>query len=362
MIPVTRSSLPPFEEYVEEIRPLWESHWLTNMGEKHNALQAALESRLAVPHVSLFSNGHLALEGALEAFDLTGEVITTPFTFTSTAHAIARRGLTPVFCDVDPVDYTLDPAKIEALITERTSAIVPVHVYGTICDTEAIDRIAKRYGLRVIYDAAHAFGVDVNGRSAASFGDASMFSFHATKVFHTVEGGAVCYHDDRLTRRLDYARDFGIDGPDEVRTTGGNAKMSEFHAAMGLCNLRHVDEELERRRAIAARYDENLCGVPGISLKHRQNGVSWNCAYYPVLFDGFKYTRDEVFKRLAEHGVNARKYFAPALNACECYRARGYDPADTPVAQYVSQHIMTLPMYGALTLDEVDRICETVLG
>ena len=360
MIPVTRSSLPPMAEYMDEIRDLWDSHWLTNMGPKHDELQERLASYLGVPKISLFANGHLALEGAFEVLQLGGEVITTPFTFASTTHALVRKGLTPVFCDINPVDYTMDASKIEACITEKTSAILPVHVYGSVCDVDSISRIAGKYHLKVVYDAAHAFGVRVNGTGVASFGDASMFSFHATKVFHTIEGGAVAYADAELTKRLDYAKDFGIDGPDEVRTVGGNGKMSEFHAAMGLCNLRHVDDEIQKRVAIAARYAKNLGGVQGIQLHRAQPGVEWNCAYYPVLFDGFKRSRDEVFGRLAENGVHARKYFAPPVNAYACYRDR-YDASATPVAQYVSGHIMTLPMYGELSLEDIDAVCAIIL-
>ena len=360
MIPVTRSSLPPFEEYVEEIRDLWESRWLTNMGPKHGALQTALEAYLHVPHISLFTNGHLALEGAIEALHISGEVITTPFTFASTTHALVRKGLTPVFCDIDPVDYTIDATKLAACITERTSAILPVHVYGSICDVEAIRRIAEEHGLKVIYDAAHTFGVRVNGKSAAAFGDASMFSFHATKVFHTIEGGAVAYADDALTRKLDFAKDFGIDGPDEVRSVGGNGKMSEFQAAMGLCNLRHVDEEIGKRRLVAARYHANLSGIQGLRLHHAQPGVEWNYAYYPVLFDGFRLDRDTAFEKLAKCGVHARKYFAPPVNAYACYRDR-YATDETPVAQFVSGHIMTLPMYSDMSLADVDAVCEALL-
>lgn len=360
MIQVTRSNMPPFEEYISEIRSIWDTRWLTNMGEKHDRLQDALRQYLDVPHVSLFANGHLALEGVIEALGLTGEIITTPYTFASTTHAIVRRGLTPVFCDINAHDYTLDVSKLERLITERTSAILPVHVYGNLCDVAAIDRLAEKYHLKVVYDAAHAFGVRSNGVSAASFGDASMFSFHATKVFHSVEGGAVVYRDDALTRKLGFSRDFGIDGPEAVRFPGGNGKMSEFHAAMGLCNLRHVDDEIALRRAVAARYSANLSGIPGLHVHQDQPGVTWNCAYYPVLFDGFKLTRDAACQKLASHEVMARKYFYPAVNAFACYRDR-YDPADTPVAQFVSERILTLPMYGELPLEDVDRICEILL-
>ena len=237
-INVTRSSMPPMEEYAEEIRSLWDSHWLTNNGEKLKKLEAALKQRLDVPYAALFTNGHLALEALLKALGLQGEVITTPFTFASTTHAIVRAGLTPVFCDIREEDYTLDPAKVEALITPRTCAILPVHVYGNLCDDAALSAIAKKHGLKLIYDAAHAFNVSRNGVSAARMGDAAMFSFHATKVFHTIEGGCVTTADPELNRRLEWERNYGIEDEETVLYSGGNAKMSEFHAAMGLCNLR----------------------------------------------------------------------------------------------------------------------------
>lgn len=245
---VTRSSMPELEEYVEEIRDIWKTHWLTNMGEKHRRLQRELKDYLKVENVELLTNGHMALEMAIQAMNLQGEVITTPFTFASTTHAIVRNGLTPVFCDIDPQNFTLDVSKIEALITDKTCAIVPVHVYGNMCDVEAIEEIAKKYGLKVIYDAAHAFGVTYKGKGAGSFGDASCFSFHATKVFNTIEGGAVCFKDKELGRRLYNLKNFGIRDEETVESVGANAKMNEFQAAMGLCNLRHVDEEIGKRK------------------------------------------------------------------------------------------------------------------
>ena len=232
---VTRSSLPPFEEYCAEIRGLWDSHWLTNMGEKHQALEAALRDYLGCEHLALTVNGHLALENLLEAFQLQGEILTTPFTFASTTHAIVRCGCTPVFCDIDPKTFTLDPAKLEEKITEKTAAILPVHVYGTLCDVEAIAAVAKKHGLPVIYDAAHAFGVFREGVSAAAFGDAAMFSFHATKVYHSIEGGLAVCRNEAILRWLNDLKNFGIHGPEEVPFVGGNAKMNEFCAAMGLC-------------------------------------------------------------------------------------------------------------------------------
>lgn len=270
---VTQSSMPYFEEYVEEIKDLWESHWLTNMGTKHKRLEAALLKYLNTPNVTLFTNGHLALECTISALNLKGEVITTPFTFASTTHAIVRNGLEPVFCDINDYDYTIDVSKLESLITDKTSAIIPVHVYGNICNVKEIQRIAHKYKLKVIYDAAHAFGVTANGVSVANFGDASVFSFHATKVFNTIEGGAVTYKDEKLSRVLYDIKNFGITGLESVEYIGGNAKMNEFQAAMGICNLRHIDVEIEKRRKVAERYIERLNDVHGIKLCKPQLGV-----------------------------------------------------------------------------------------
>lgn len=362
---VTRSSMPTFEEYCGEIKELWDSHWLTNMGIKHQQLQAALENYLGVPHVTLYTNGHLALENVLAALNLPegGEVITTPFTFASTTHAIVRNRLVPVFCDVNALDYTMDVTKIEALITDRTVAIVPVHVYGNLCDVCAIDRIAKKYGLKVIYDAAHAFGVRYNGISSACFGDAAMFSFHATKVFNTIEGGAVCFGDDSLVQPLNDLKNFGIHGPEDVAYVGGNAKMNEFQAAMGICNLRHLDGEIQKRQQVTARYRQHLQGVAGIQLCPPQENVESNYAYFPVVFDGYKYTRNEVFSRLQEQNITARKYFFPLTNSFECYRH--YPTAGvekTPVAQHLALRVLTLPLYADLSLEDVDRICDIILN
>lgn len=245
---VTRSSMPSLEEYVEMIKPIWDTHWLTNMGENHNKLQEQLQEYLQVDGVSLFTNGHLALELLIQAMELTGEVITTPFTFASTTHAIVRNGLTPVFCDIDPETYTMDAEKIESLITEKTSAILPVHVYGNVCNVQEIEKIAKRHNLKVIYDAAHAFGVKVGEKGIGAFGDASMFSFHATKVFNTIEGGAIAYSEAALEDKLYNLKNFGIADEETIESIGSNAKMNEFQAAMGLCNLLHITEEIQKRK------------------------------------------------------------------------------------------------------------------
>ena len=362
-INVTRSSLPPFEEYCAEIRDIWDSHWLTNMGVKHQTLEKELSRYLDCEYLALFTNGHLALENILEAFDLHGEIITTPFTFASTTHAIVRCGCTPVFCDIEPDNYTLDPNKLEALITDKTVAILPVHVYGNLCDVEAIGAIARRHGLPVIYDAAHSFGVFKDGVSSARFGDAAMFSFHATKVFHCIEGGAVCCRDAEMRQRLCDLKNFGIHGPEDVPFVGGNAKMNEFAAAMGICNLRHLETEIARRKLVAERYDEHLSGVPGLKLNRKQPGVQANYAYYPVVFDGYRLGRDAVFDRLAAEHIIARKYFYPLTNSFACYAGRpGFDPAATPTASYMADRVLTLPLYADLPLEDVDRICKIILG
>ena len=362
---VTRSSMPPLDEYVAEIAPLWESHWLTNMGVEHKKFEAALKSRLGVPNAVLFTNGHNALECILEALDLPvgGEVITTPFTFASTTHAIVRKGLKPVFSDVRAGDLTLDPVSVEALITPRTCAIVPVHVYGNLCDVDAIRQIAERYGLKVVYDAAHAFGVERNGVSAAAFGDASIFSFHATKVFNTIEGGCVCFKDAGLYTVLNQWKNFGITGPEDVEYVGGNAKMNEFCAAMGVCNLRYLNDEIAKRKAAAERYWERLGCTPGMTMFRPGDGVRHNYAYLPVLFDPVEFgaTRDDVFAALDAAGVGARKYFYPLVSDYACYRDN-YSNDATPVAKRAADQVLTLPMYADLALEDVDRICAVVLG
>lgn len=359
-IQVTRSSMPSFEEYMAEIKDLWESHWLTNMGEKHKLLEAELTHYLNTSNVTLFTNGHLALECAIAALNLTGEVITTPFTFASTTHAIVRNGLKPVFCDINLENYTIDTDKLESLITEKTSAILPVHVYGNICNVQEIERIANKYNLKVIYDAAHAFGITVDGEGVANFGDASMFSFHATKVFNTIEGGAVTFRNPALRKTLDDIKNFGITGPESVEYVGGNAKMNEFQAAMGICNLRHVDNEIMKRKAVVDRYRENLSRIKGIKLVQPQIGVQSNYSYFPVVFEHYKMDRDGVFELLKKHNIIARKYFYPLTNSLDCYQDR-FNPNETPVAKYIAERVLTLPLYPDLPLEDVDRICEIVI-
>lgn len=358
---VTQAVLPPFEEYVKEICELWDTHWLTNMGVKHQRFESALKDFLSCENIALFTNGHNALECILEAFGLKGEVITTPFTFASTVHALVRKGLTPIFADIKPDDCTIDPKSIEGLITPNTSAILPVHVYGNLCDVETIQSIADRYGLKVIYDAAHAFGVKKDGISSANFGDASMFSFHATKVFNSIEGGAVCFKDSCLKPVLDELKNFGIKDPEHVERVGGNAKMNEFCAAMGLCNLRHIDEELSARAKVEERYRRRLAAVPGLTLIHSQAGVEANHSYFPIFFEeSFGCNRNEVHRILFESGVYSRKYFYPLITDFDCYRDK-FGSSLTPIARDRASRVLALPMYGKLSLNEVDLICDVIL-
>lgn len=360
---VTRSSMPDLDEYINEIREMWDTHWLTNMGPKHRQLQEELRSFMGVENVELFTNGHMAIELTLQAMNLRGEVITTPFTFASTTHAIVRNGLEPVFCDVDPVTFTMDTRKMESLITERTCAILPVHVYGNICNIEEIEKLARRYGLKVIYDACHTFGETYKGKGVGCFGDASCFSFHATKVFNTIEGGAVTFRDKRLGDILYDLKNFGIHGPEEVSAVGANAKMNEFCAAMGLCNLRHVRGEISKRKAVAACYRSHLEGIEGIQLNEVQPDVESNYAYFPVIFDEriFGADRDRVYDVLAEQDIHTRKYFYPLTNTYSTFHGK-YNALATPVALQISKRVLTLPMYADLALEDVDRICEIILS
>lgn len=362
-INVTRSSMPCFDEYCGEIRDLWDSVWLTNMGSKLQRLQAELTQYLGAENMDLLTNGHMAIELSLQAMELRGEVITTPFTFASTTQAIVRSGLIPVFCDIDPVTFTLDVSKIEALITERTSAIVPVHVYGNVCDVEGIDRLAKKHHLKVLYDAAHAFGVRYKGKGIAAYGDAVCFSFHATKVFHTVEGGASCFCDKGFGRRLSMMKNFGLNGPEAAEELGCNAKLDEFRAAMGLCNLRYVDKAIEERRRAAARYQMRLEGIPGIQLRAVQPEVEDNGGYFPVVFDEtfFGMDRDQVAHALEAQDIVPRKYFYPLTSALACYRGR-WDPGQTPVAEKICRQVLCLPLYAGLEDNTVDRVCDIICG
>ncbi len=357
---VTRSSMPDLEEYVNEIKQIWESHWLTNHGTIYEELKAGLKKYLQVPQMDLLVNGHLALEIAIAAMGLTGEVITTPFTFASTTHAIVRNGLTPVFCDVKE-NGTIDESKIEALITEKTSAIIPVHVYGQICDVEKIEEIAEKHHLKVIYDAAHAFGVTYKDRGITSYGDASMLSFHATKVFNTIEGGAVCFHDEEYGKKILGLSNFGIETEELVDMVGTNAKMNEFQAAMGVCNLRHVDGEIEKRKHVVELYRSLLKGISGVTYFEEQQDVKSNYAYFPVLIDKEEYgmDRNELSELLAAHNIYARKYFYPIVTDYACYN-NIYSSDTVPNAKSMGDKVLTLPLYADLSDENVERICSVI--
>lgn len=360
---VTRSSMPDLDEYVNEIKEIWTSHWLTNMGVKHQKLQKELKDFMNVDGIELLTNGHMALELSIQAMGLHGEIITTPFTFASTTHAIVRNGCTPVFCDINSDNYTIDVNKIEQLITDRTCAILPVHVYGNICNIEKIEEIARKYGLKVIYDAAHTFGENYKGKSVGAFGDVSCFSFHATKVFNTIEGGAVCYHDEEFGKELYRLKNFGIRNEEVVDGIGANAKMNEFCAAMGICNLRHLKEEIAKRKVVADRYRERLSSIEGIKTSPIQQGVDSNYAYFPIVIyeDKFGSTRNEVKSELAKNGIGARKYFYPLTNTFDCFHGQ-FDVGLTPVALKISLRVLTLPLYADLSIKDVDRICDIIIS
>ena len=356
---VTQSSMPPIEEYMKLIQPLWESHWLTNMGSYHQQLEERLKEYLKVPEVALTVNGHMALELAIQSLRLPkgGEVITTPFTFISTTHAIIRNGLTPVFCDIKD-DYTIDENKIENLITENTVAIIPVHVYGNVCNAEKIQEIANKYDLKVVYDAAHAFGEIYQGTGIGCFGDLSIFSFHATKVFHTIEGGCVCSKTREPYERLYNLKNFGIRSEKMIVSVGANAKMNEFSAAMGLCNLKHIDEYIENRKKVVECYYELLDDQSGIRLNHYQEGLKPNYAYMPVMFASKK-IRDEVYEYLKENQIFSRKYFYPITADAACFRNK-YRDADLKRARYIAERILVLPLYDKLELSDVERIVDLI--
>lgn len=363
LIAVTRSSMPGFEEYCEEIKILWDNRWLSNRGCLHKEFEKQLSERMGVENVTLYANGHVALEVAIDAFIFPkgSEVITTPYTHCSTTHSIVRNGLVPVFCDVNDKDFTIDVNQIEKYITNKTVAIVATHVYGLLCDVDAIDQIAKKHNLKVIYDAAHAFGVKRNGVDAANFGDAAMFSCHATKVFHTIEGGIVVFKDKAIYDNIESLVNFGFKGPEEVQFISTNARMNEYEAAMGICNLRHIDEEIAKRKAAYDRYVERLCGVKGIRLIDPQPGVKSNYAYFPVFFDGFKYNRNEVQARLKEENILARKYFYPIIPDLMCYKDQ-YHGLEFPVSKHAADTVLALPMFADLSMEDVDRICAIILN
>lgn len=359
---VTQSSMPTYEEYIEAIKPLWESCWLTNMGQYHQELERQLKAYLDVPEVSLMVNGHMALEMIIQAFGFPegSEVITTPFTFVSTTHAIVRNRLIPVFCDIKNSDGTMDEAKIEDLITEKTVAILPVHVYGNVCNIEEIQRIADSHGLKVIYDAAHAFGVKYKGRGIGSYGDASVFSFHATKVFNTIEGGAVTFSDKDLYEKLYNLKNFGIRGEECVASIGANAKMNELQAIMGLCNLKHIEQAVAARKERFLYYREHLQAVKGIRFFDENKDAGKNYAYFPILIeDDYAMNRDALYDLLRSHNIYARKYFYPITADMECY-ANQYAGTELSTARKVSKNVLTIPFYEKLEKEQMNRILQCI--
>lgn len=357
---VTRSSMPPYEEYIEAIKPLWDSHWLTNMGQYHKELELQLAEYLDVPEISLTVNGHMALELAIQSFDFpeAAEVITTPFTFISTTHAIVRNKLQPVFCDVKEDDGTIDESKIENLITEKTVAILPVHVYGNVCNVEAIQEIADKYNLKVIYDAAHAFGEKYLGRGIGNYGDVSIFSFHATKVFNTIEGGAVVCKNHERYERLRDLKNFGIRGEELVVSVGANAKMNEFAAIMGLCNLKHIDKAIEARKCICEYYFEEISKIEGIEFYNQRDNVTHNYGYFPIkVNEEYALTRDELYQKLRDKNIYTRKYFYPLTADQACFKNK-YKDKELDIARKLAQQSMVLPLFEELNANNQSKIIE----
>ena len=364
IITVTSPLLPNLDEFTESLKEIWESKWITNNGQFHQKLEAALAEYLKVPYVSLFTNGTLPLLTALQALRITGEVITTPYSFVATTHALWWNGIKPVFVDIDPSTGNIDPQKIEAAITPRTTAILPVHVYGKPCDTEAIQAIADKYGLKVIYDAAHAFGVEVNGESLLNAGDMSTLSFHATKVFNTIEGGAMVMHDEKTKQRIDYLKNFGFANEIEVVGPGINSKMDEIRSAYGLLNLKQVDAAIAARQKVAVAYREALRNVDGISFWDDMPGVRHNYSYFPIFVDAEKYgmTRDELYMKMKDQGVWGRRYFYPLISEFSTYRGlESSRPENLPNAHMMADTVICLPMHHALREEEINRIIDCII-
>ncbi|WP_307802258.1 DegT/DnrJ/EryC1/StrS family aminotransferase [Bacillus arachidis] len=355
---VTSPFLPPFQEFSDLIKQIWSNRHLTNNGAIHQRFEKKISKYLEVKRNTLFVNGHMALDIAIKSLQLAGEVITTPFTFASTTHAIYMNGLIPVFCDVNKHDYNLDVSKIEGLITEQTSAIVPVHVFGNPCDVYEIERIAKKYNLKVIYDAAHAFGVKIDGKGIGSFGDISMFSMHATKVFHSIEGGILTYNDEQLYQMLSQYKNFGIESAEIVNLVGLNAKMNEFQAAMGIVNLRYIKEEINKRKKIANVYRDKLKNILGIRFVEEMENVQYNYSYFPIEVDeaGYGLDRNQLYECLMSYNVYTRKYFYPLTSDFLCYKDL-FDSRKTPIAKNIANKILVLPLYGELPVEDVERIC-----
>lgn len=360
---VTSPLLPSLEDFTFLLKEIWESKMLTNNGNFHQKLEEELAKYLKVPYLSLFTNGTLPLITALQAMRITGEVITTPFSFVATTHSLWWNGIKPVFVDIEPETCNLDPSKIEAAITPRTTAIMPVHVYGKPCKTKEIQEIANKYGLKVIYDAAHAFGVEINGESILNFGDMATLSFHATKVYNTLEGGALVVHDEQTKKRIDYLKNFGFASETEVVAPGINSKVDEVRAAYGLLNLKQVDHAINSRRKVAIRYRDELQGVKGITFFNDIPGVRHNYSYFPIFINAEEYgmTRDELYFKMKEHNVFGRRYFYPLISTFSTYRGLdSANPDNLPIGTQMSNNVICLPMHHALSENEVEYILQII--
>lgn len=360
---VTKPSMPNKKEFFKYINEIWDNQWLTNNGPLLQKFEIEMKNYLNCPNICFTTNGHSSLEIAIKGLGITGEVITTPFTFASTVHAITLNNLTPVFCDIKKSDLTIDESKIEDLITDKTTAIIPVHVYGHTCNIEAIKKIADKHNLKVIYDAAHAFGVQKNGTSIASYGDASIFSFHATKIFNTVEGGAIIYKDKKYTRLFNAYRNFGIEGEEQIDFIGGNHKMNEIQAAMGLANMKNFSKVLEKRKKLTLHYRKLLSNIPGIKFfePETMSDYTYNYSYFPILIDEniFGINRDYLYNNLKEYNIFARKYFYPLVCDFGCYK-KIYNNVELPVAREISEKILCLPLYADLKKEDIDYICNCI--
>lgn len=364
IITVTSPLLPPLEEFNKHIKDIWESKWITNNGNYHKQLEAALCDYLKIPFISLFTNGTLPLITALQALRITGEVITTPYSFVATTHALWWNGIKPVFVDIDPLTGNLDPNKIESAITPQTTAIMPVHVYGRPCRTKEIQDIADKYGLKVIYDAAHAFGVEIDGNSILTQGDVSTLSFHATKVYNTIEGGALVMHDEKMKQRIDYLKNFGFVNETEVVAPGINSKMDEIRSAYGLVNLKQIDNAIERRHQVAIQYREALKDVPGISFWYDSPNTRHNYSYFPIFVEEEVYgmSRDELYNKMREHHIWGRRYFYPLISTFSTYR--GLESArkeNLPNAHRMANSVICLPMHHELTSYDVQRVINVIV-
>lgn len=363
-ITVTSPLLPDLEEFNSLLKEIWEKKWITNNGSFHQRLEKELADYLGVPYLSLFTNGTLPLITALQALRITGEVITTPYSFVATTHSLWWNGIKPVFADIDPSTGNLDPQRIEAAITPKTTAIMPVHVYGNPCDTEAIQAIADKYGLKVIYDAAHAFGVKVDGKSILNAGDMSTLSFHATKTYNTIEGGALVCHDEKTKKRIDYLKNFGFAGETEVIAPGINSKMDEIRSAYGLLNLRQVDRAIAERQKVSDIYRKELAGIPGISFFSERPDVTYNYSYFPIFVEAEKYgmTRDELYFKMRDHNVLGRRYFYPLISNFTTYRGLpSAAPSNLPVATRMADQVICLPMHHSLSSEDVKNVLECLI-